>query len=118
MHNDAKTKQCLSLCEIIVDSPVDFSQSRCHTRSKLQAPHLPFHFSSSLFIFPCHRKDRDDWIRTSDFLLPKQVLCQAELRPVNLRKLKEGTLYSGSWGGMTRKIGVRLTAIRWLCCPE
>jgi hypothetical protein len=28
--------------------------------------------------------NRGDWIRTSDFLLPKQVLCQAELRPVGV----------------------------------
>ncbi len=34
---------------------------------------------------PFLKKSRGDWIRTSDLLLPKQALCQAELRPVRCR---------------------------------
>jgi hypothetical protein len=33
-------------------------------------------------VFQCSRVCRDDWIRTSDFRLPKPALYQAELRPV------------------------------------
>ena len=43
-------------------------------------------FSHQLSIFwPSGQKNRGDWIRTSDLLVPNQALYQAEPHPVSLK---------------------------------
>ena len=42
-------------------------------------------------------RTRGDWIRTSGLLLPKQALCQAELRPVGLKSTGFGPERRGYW---------------------
>ena len=58
--------ECVSLNRLLTDTSLVLEKRR------------PFDFLAER---PFFENTRGDWIRTSDFVLPKHALCQAELRP-------------------------------------